>query len=74
MLFSNLQHDIGSDKCAPFGTSLPESSDGNYIMFPSATGGDRRNNNKFSICSKDNMTRIIQQVVDGQRTQCLVSE
>ncbi|KAK7503059.1 hypothetical protein BaRGS_00005685 [Batillaria attramentaria] len=63
-------HDIGSPECAPFGTRLSNAGDGNYIMFPSATSGDKPNNDEFSRCSKDNMTRIIQQVVNGQRDMC----
>ncbi|KAK0067743.1 disintegrin and metalloproteinase domain-containing protein 10 [Biomphalaria pfeifferi] len=51
-------HDQG-DECAPFGTTQPNATDGNYIMFASATMGDRKNNDKFSICSKDNITRLL---------------
>nr|UTK45927.1 disintegrin and metalloproteinase domain-containing protein 10 [Crepidula fornicata] len=66
-------HDIGSESCAPFGTTRSDANSGNYIMFPSATSGNRPNNDVFSPCSRDNMTRIIQQVVDGTRTECFVS-
>lgn len=65
-------HDEGSPECAPFGTGLSNANDGNYIMFPSATSGDRPNNAKFSACSKDNMTRIIQQVIDSVRASCFI--
>ncbi|CAL1539676.1 unnamed protein product, partial [Lymnaea stagnalis] len=51
-------HDQG-DECAPFGTNQPLAEDGNYIMFASATMGDRPNNDHFSICSKDNITRLL---------------
>lgn len=63
-------HDIGSDECAPFGTSRSDASGGNYIMFPSATSGDKTHNDDFSPCSRDNMTRIINQIVTGIRNQC----
>ncbi|XP_076444625.1 disintegrin and metalloproteinase domain-containing protein 10-like isoform X2 [Babylonia areolata] len=56
-------HDIGSAECAPYGTSLSDAASGNYIMFPSATSGDKPNNNKFSKCSIGNMSLIIEQVL-----------
>ena len=66
------QHDKGED-CAPFGTTLPNSKDGNYIMFASATMGDRPNNDDFSRCSKDNITRMLHVVVNqqNQKKNCL---
>lgn len=66
-------HDIGSDECAPYGTRRSDASDGNYIMFPSATGGDQPHNDDFSRCSKDNMTRILKQVFQGIRTSCFIT-
>ncbi|KAL8595344.1 hypothetical protein ACOMHN_020097 [Nucella lapillus] len=65
-------HDEGSSECAPFGTNQPDAAGGNFIMFPSATSGNRPNNARFSVCSRDNMTRIIQQVVDNVRFMCFV--
>ncbi|XP_076451235.1 disintegrin and metalloproteinase domain-containing protein 10-like [Babylonia areolata] len=65
-------HDIGSDECAPFGTTARNADDGNYIMYPYAMSGTRRNNVHFSPCSRDNMSRIIQQVVDSERHTCFV--
>ncbi|BFZ13576.1 hypothetical protein BsWGS_16615 [Bradybaena similaris] len=56
-------HDQGAD-CAPFGTEKENAQDGNYIMFASATMGDRPNNDDFSICSKDNITRLLHVVVN----------
>ncbi|KAH9495674.1 Disintegrin and metalloproteinase domain-containing protein 10 [Bulinus truncatus] len=56
-------HDQG-DECAPFGTSQPDAEAGNYIMFASATMGDRPNNDDFSICSKDNITRLLHVVIN----------
>ncbi|KAK3094401.1 hypothetical protein FSP39_001269 [Pinctada imbricata] len=57
-------HDSGQ-QCAPYGTSQPNANQGNYIMFASATQGNREHNDEFSVCSKDNMTRVIQ-AVTGQ--------
>ncbi|XP_065931978.1 disintegrin and metalloproteinase domain-containing protein 10 homolog [Magallana gigas] len=50
-------HDSGSI-CAPGGDA------GNYIMYPSATKGNLRNNELFSECSRDNITRVLNSVVN----------
>lgn len=44
---------------------LPSVDDpkGNYIMFASATGGDKENNNKFSVCSVNSIARLLHQVL-----------
>ncbi len=44
---------------------LPSVDDpkGNYIMFASATGGDKENNNKFSTCSVSSIARLLNQVL-----------
>lgn len=55
-------HDDGQ-QCAPYGTSDPQSSGGNYIMFASATQGNLQNNDDFSPCSADNITHVIDAVV-----------
>ncbi|KAM7537090.1 hypothetical protein Aperf_G00000063638 [Anoplocephala perfoliata] len=46
---------------------LPSVDDpkGNYIMFASATGGDKENNNKFSVCSVNSIARLLHQVLKG---------
>lgn len=54
-------HDDGQ-QCAPYGTSDPSSSGGNYIMFASATQGNLPNNDDFSPCSSDNITGVIDAV------------
>ncbi|KAK6184973.1 hypothetical protein SNE40_007309 [Patella caerulea] len=54
-------HDSGPE-CAPYGTTNPDASNGNYIMFASATMGDKKNNDYFSVCSKDNITRVLDAV------------
>ncbi|VUZ49386.1 unnamed protein product [Hymenolepis diminuta] len=47
---------------------LPSVDDpkGNYIMFASATGGDKENNNKFSMCSVNSIARLLHQVLKGE--------
>ncbi|KAL5960524.1 hypothetical protein TSMEX_011755, partial [Taenia solium] len=47
---------------------LPSVDDpkGNYIMFASATGGDKENNNKFSVCSVNSIARLLHQVLKGE--------
>ncbi|GFO13839.1 serine-threonine kinase receptor-associated protein-like [Plakobranchus ocellatus] len=62
------QHDK-TDQCAPFGTSQPDASSGNYIMFPSAIPGDMPNNKKFSSCSRSSIALVLQSV-GGVRTNC----
>lgn len=48
-----LQHDSTSE-CTPGG------SQGNYIMFPSATDGTLPNNRLFSPCSQESIGRTIE--------------
>ena len=54
----SFQHDYPA-QCRPGG------QEGNYIMFASATSGDRFNNNKFSECSKTNVSRVLDAITDG---------
>ncbi|XP_061191107.1 disintegrin and metalloproteinase domain-containing protein 10-like [Saccostrea echinata] len=56
-------HDDGQ-YCAPYGTSQPTSSQGNYIMFASATQGNLGNNDDFSPCSRDNITYVLDAVMN----------
>lgn len=56
-------HDSGP-LCAPYGTNRKEAEDGNYIMFASATMGDKPNNDDFSVCSLDNITRVLDAVLN----------
>ena len=41
---------------------------GNYIMYARATSGDKRNNNKFSVCSIRNISRVLEK----KRGDCFV--
>ncbi|VDO05588.1 unnamed protein product, partial [Rodentolepis nana] len=51
---------------------LPSVDDpkGNYIMFASATGGDKENNNKFSLCSVNSIARLLHQVLKNHTRVC----
>ncbi|XP_052814652.1 disintegrin and metalloproteinase domain-containing protein 10-like isoform X3 [Mya arenaria] len=68
-------HDVGDAECAPYGTSQSGASQGNYIMFASATMGDKPHNSQFSICSKDNITRVIHAVLtSSSKYNCFTEE
>ena len=54
------QHDSGI-QCTPFSNN-PSNEEGNYIMYASATSGDRPNNSKFSPCSKANISQVLDAV------------
>ncbi|XP_060840865.1 disintegrin and metalloproteinase domain-containing protein 10 isoform X1 [Rhopalosiphum padi] len=56
-------HDYPSD-CRPGGLS------GNYIMFASATSGDRPNNSKFSSCSIANISSVLDAIQDNKKRNC----
>lgn len=60
-----LGHNFGSphdypERCRP-GDNPNTRSDGNYIMYASATSGDKRFNDEFSDCSIANMTAVIRE-------------
>jgi len=68
-LAHEIGHNFGSphdypEQCRPGGTK------GNFIMFASATSGDRDNNNKFSTCSIHNISAVLDAVVDNRKTNC----
>ena len=70
-------HSLGSlnDKgsvCAPYGTSGPNSEQGNYIMFDGSISGDRENNDKFSVCSRDNIARVLDHVLHSPGRNCFI--
>ena len=43
---------------------------GNYIMFASATSGERPNNSKFSNCSKGNISSVLDAIEEGKKKNC----
>ena len=53
------QHDWPQE-CRPGGVR------GNYIMFASATSGDRDNNNQFSHCSKSNISAVLDAITESR--------
>ncbi|XP_033725849.1 disintegrin and metalloproteinase domain-containing protein 10-like isoform X2 [Pecten maximus] len=66
-------HDTGI--CAPYNTHYPGASAGNYIMYASATHGDLPHNHEFSVCSKDNMTRVLHSLLEGRfKKNCLQNQ
>lgn len=61
-------HDYPSE-CRPGGLA------GNYIMFASATSGDRPNNSKFSNCSIRNISNVLDAIEESKKRNCFkVSE
>lgn len=57
------QHDYPAE-CRPGGIN------GNYIMFASATSGDRPNNSKFSTCSVRNISNVLDAIEDSKKRNC----
>lgn len=63
IVFLLLQHDFPPE-CRPGGL------DGNYIMFASATSGNRPNNSKFSKCSIGNISNVLDAIEDNKKRNC----
>lgn len=62
------QHDSGPE-CTPGESKSQDMKEkGNYIMYARATSGDKLNNNKFSVCSVNNITNVLQK----KRNSCFV--
>ena len=68
-----LAHEIGHNFGSPHDYPVecrPGGARGNFIMFASATSGDRENNNKFSPCSLQNISAVLDAVVDDRKNNC----
>ncbi|XP_005092027.2 disintegrin and metalloproteinase domain-containing protein 10 [Aplysia californica] len=63
------EHDPTSTECAPYGTNFPDASKGNYIMFASAAQGNLPNNDLFSTCSRDYISKVLE-TLGTERTDC----
>lgn len=68
-----LAHEIGHNFGSPHdypADCKPGGLEGNYIMFASATSGDRPNNSKFSKCSIGNISNVLDAIVDNKKRNC----
>ena len=64
-----LAHEIGHNFGSPHDYPLdcrPGGQTGNYIMYSSATSGERSNNNKFSPCSMRNISSVLAAVFSSE--------
>lgn len=72
-------HNLGAKHDDDFKEELPsclpsvDDPKGNYIMFASATGGDKENNNKFSNCSLNSIARLLTHVLKSDSNCFLTS-
>nr|XP_027206139.1 disintegrin and metalloproteinase domain-containing protein 10-like [Dermatophagoides pteronyssinus] len=64
-----LAHEIGHNFGSPHDYPVecrPGGPLGNYIMYSSATSGERQNNNKFSQCSVNNISTVLNAVFNNE--------
>ncbi|XP_075550092.1 disintegrin and metalloproteinase domain-containing protein 10 homolog [Dermacentor variabilis] len=69
-------HELGHNFGAPHDMPpdcVPDGTGGNFIMFASATRGNKPNNLRFSVCSVRNISAVLMQMFSqlGSRPNCL---